>query len=530
MEEELAADKKAKLQLAMDGILSYCAAAAAAHAHSGCDDGDNSSTIAAAATTTLPPELQRIHQAVNVDKTDRLKGEILNGFSNYTYKIYLENDSYNNNNNNNDQSTVFAKVALTYALWNPDRSAVFSLDRSTNEKKMMEYFIHQFRQQQQQQQPFDDDKKQDECNFRQEDPPVCQPYFIMDLSPQARMLCNRFERQQQQWGDQFLNGTIDRRLFHKAARFIATINCTKLEDVSADFPINFNDGVKESFRTVCPVFKAAFARIAAQPATRYNRHFVEYVARQGGVETFNATIDQALLEYDQPEVLLHGDFHIMNIMVENMTTTTTTTTIQPTNERNNNHDKEEEQQVIFGPNASMHVCDFDMSHVGTLGRDFGPFFPFPIVCAFFFAAEGNKLKQANACIDAVFEIWKEYARIMGETSPLVATTVGSSSSAYLLKLLRSCIGWCGIYGLGANVILKAQFNQFPFDRVSKEMGEMVLASYCLMSLKSLEWGFLGKDRNPEFTVQELEKWFRDVIEEQVQFLHDASAASAGEAK
>lgn len=306
MEAQLEADKTAKLQLAIDGVLSRCSA------HS--DD------------KLLQPELRRIHQAVNVQKSDKLKGEILNGFSNYTYKIYLENDP--------DESAVFAKVALTYALWNP--TSVFSLERSSNEKKMMEFFLDKFREQEE---------------FAS-DPPVCQPYFIMDLSAEARMLCCRFERKQEQWGEQFLNGTIDSRLLGKAARFIGTVNSTNLEGVKAIFPTDYNEGIKESFHSVCPLCKAAFEQIAAQPITPQNRHFMEY-AKDGGVEKFAAAMDQSRVEYDNPDVLLHGDYHIMNVMVENMT--------------------KDGDNVTFGPTMAFHVCDWDMSHVGTFGRDFGTY-------------------------------------------------------------------------------------------------------------------------------------------------------------
>ncbi|KAG7368679.1 hypothetical protein IV203_031422 [Nitzschia inconspicua] len=456
MEAELEVDKIAKLELAINGILSYCAS------HSVHDS-----------LRTLPCELQRIHHAVNVEGNDKLKGDILNGFSNYTYRIYLEKDP--------EESAVFAKVALTYALWNP--TAVFSLERCSNEKKMMEFFLDKFREQEE----FETDS------------PVCQPYFMKDLSPEARLLCCRFEKKQEMWGEQFLNGTIDERLLDKAARFVATINSTNLEDVKIEFPVDYNDGIKEAYRAVCPIFKATFEKIAAQPITPQNKHFLDYT-RNGGVEAFAAAIDQSKVEYENPDVLLHGDFHIMNCLVENMI---------------KNGD-----EVSFGPNASIHVCDWDMSHVGTMGRDIGPFFPFPIVCAFYFAAEG-KLDKATACIDAVWAIWKEYARIMAERSPLVNKF--DDPSGFLLKLYRSCLGWCGIYGLGANVILRAQMNQLPYDRVSEEMNAFILASYCLINLKALEWGFLGKDRNPEFTVLELEKWFRDIIEEQIQFLAEKGA-------
>jgi hypothetical protein len=155
----------------------------------------------------------------------------------------------------------------------------------------------------------------------------------------------------------------------------------------------------------------------------------------------------------------------------------------------------------------------------------GPFHPFPIVCAYFLAVQ-CKIERANACIDALWAVWQNYAEIMVEKSPLVANF--ESPGDYLLKLYRSCLGWCGIYCLGANVILKVQWNQFPFDSVSEEMGAVVIASYSLTGLKALEWGFLGNDRNPEFSVTELQKWFRGIIEEQIDFLSKTAASQTHE--
>jgi hypothetical protein len=67
-------------------------------------------------------------------------------------------------------------------------------------------------------------------------------------------------------------------------------------------------------------------------------------------------------------------------------------------------------------------------------------------------------------------------------------------------------------------------DNFPFDRVSEEMGVVVMASYCLTGLKALEWGFLGSNHNPEFSVGELQMWFRGIIEEQIDFLAKKAAA------
>jgi hypothetical protein len=453
MEEKLTTDKKEKLELAVEMIASYCAA------HIRDDD------------PPLPSELQRIHQAVNVEKSDKLVGRSLSGSSNYTYKVHLKKDEGN--------TAVFVKVALNYALWNPD--AVFALDRISNEKKCYDFFRDRF---------FEGDDK----DFR-EDPPICMPYFLADLSPSARMLVSRWEHGQTTWNHQFRNGVIDQRLPAKVARLLATINLLDLKKYEEEFPTHYNEGIKPAYRTVCGVFKAAFAQMIASnnAATPTNKHFLEY-ARQVGQEVFDASVDRSLIEYEQPDVLLHGDFGSANLLVEEMIGSG--------------------DDVIFGPRAALHKCDWDMSHVGTLGRDIGPFHAFPIACAYFLAAQG-KLDKAKNCIDALWAFFDEYCALMAASSPMAKET---SIQAYKAKLVRSCLGWNGIYQLGAHVILKAQLNEFPLDMVPKASCEAVMASYSLTGLKSMEWGFLAKDRNPEFTVEELRAWFRDLIESQIDLL------------
>ena len=150
----------------------------------------------------------------------------------------------------------------------------------------------------------------------------------------------------------------------------------------------------------------------------------------------------------------------------------------------------------------------------------GPFFAYPVACVYFLAAQG-KLDRAQNCIDAVWAFWDEYSTLMAASSPM-AKEMGAE--AYKLKLYRSVIGWCGMYQLGAHVILKTQLSDFQMDEVSKEAGEAVMASYSLTGLKTIEWGFLEKDRNPEFTaVDELQAWFRDVIQSQADLLHSTYA-------
>lgn len=110
---------------------------------------------------------------------------------------------------------------------------------------------------------------------------------------------------------------------------------------------------------------------------------------------------------------------------------------------------------------------------------------------------------------------------MAASSPMAKET---SVESYLLKLYRSALGWAGIYAFGANIILNLQIGDFQFGDVSEEAGALVKASYSITGLQMLEWGFLEKERDPNFTVEELQAWFRGVIQEQIDFLAATCAA------
>mmetsp|Transcript_5445 Transcript_5445/g.10236 ORF Transcript_5445/g.10236 Transcript_5445/m.10236 type:complete len:349 (+) Transcript_5445:3-1049(+) len=332
------------------------------------------------------------------------------------------------------------------------------------------------------------------------DPPVCQPYLQMDIAPDASMLVEKFETNCVTLSRQFAEGLIDQRLIPKLARVIAAINSTDLDEAKEFFALDYNDGVKHTFRNMCPTLKLGFGQLISQPRNPQNQHFLDY-AHTLGQEMFDKMMDIMLEGYERPEVLLHGDVTIFNTLVES--------TIQ-------NGDS-----MSFGRHACLKLCDWDMSHVGNRGRDIGSLLAAPIAYAYFLAAQGQP-EKGLACIDSVFALWKEYYKCM--TAPSQLNNNNPKTDSYMLELYRACIGWCGIYIVCANAIVKAQVEFFPFDKVSEESGMMAMSSYTITGIKAMEWGFLVEERDPHFTLPELKTWFRSAIMEQFDFLLEQSGA------
>jgi hypothetical protein len=260
------------------------------------------------------------------------------------------------------------------------------------------------------------------------------------------------------------------------AQFLATVNTQPYED------LNLNDGIKESFRDLYPIAKGAFANIIASGGDPEDQ-FYNY-AMELGQERFDKIIDALATAYDRCDVLLHGDTHAINILVE------------PTSEIGS-----------FGEKGEYFLCDWEMVHVGDKGRDPGTFYAWPILCAYFLAARGEK-KKSSGILQSMREFWDVYTACLKENKSKYAND--------LVTVLRSCLGWCGVYAFVANYLIGVQRNYMPFHLVSNGASDRCLAAVAVTGVKCLERGFLCND--PELTMEDLWKWFEGLILEQVEII------------
>jgi hypothetical protein len=148
-----------------------------------------------------------------------------------------------------------------------------------------------------------------------------------------------------------------------------------------------------------------------------------------------------------------------------------------------------------------------MVHSGAKGRDSGTFNAFPIMSAYFLAAQGCK-EEAYGLIDIMQEFWDLYSKHMVEK--------GNKDDSYMIEVYRSSIAWCGVYNFIANVMLKAQWNFLPFHLISPEAGAKVIASVCLTGMRFMEFGFLNME--PGFSLLQLRTWFTELVSNQIEFL------------
>lgn len=375
-----------------------------------------------------------------------LVGENLEGSTNFSYRIHPKG---------NRDDSVFVKIAFDYARWNPEKS-FYDLDRITTEYIMLEKF----------------------SNLLKSSAPVAKPYLCIDIAPKIRMLVAQWAPSHEVWANQFVRGEIDIRIIRQLARFVARVNTEPFEDT------NLNDGIKDSFRGLYPIARGAFGQMISaegEPAD----HFLAY-AQELGQERFDEIIDGLATAYDRTDILLHGDTHAINILVE------------PTNEDGS-----------FGEKGEYFVCDWEMVHVGDKGRDPGTFYAWPILCAYFLAARGEK-KKAYGILGSMKEFWDVYAVSLIENNTEYTESIAT--------VLQSCLGWCGVYMFIANYLVGVQRNYMPFDLVSKEASNLCLASVAITGIKCLERGFLEVE--PSLAVESLWNWFEDLIAEQIELVAD----------
>lgn len=389
-------------------------------------------------------DLRRIAAAIAAG--GELVGENLEGSTNFSYRVFVKG---------NRHLSVFVKIAFDYARWNPEKS-FYDLNRLTTEYEMLKKF----------------------SDLIGPTAPVAKPYFCVDIDPKVRMLVAQWAPSHEVWAHQFVRGEVDGRIVRKVAEFIALVNLEKFDSAS------LNDGIKDSFRGLYPIAKGAFGQMInadGEPAD----HFFAY-ARELGQERFDEIIDALAVSYERCDVLLHGDTHAINILVEPQTA-----------------------EGNFGEKGEFFVCDWEMVHAGDRGRDPGSFFAWPVLCSYFLAARGET-KKAYGILKCMKDFWDAYSTFLVER--------GGRSDQQLGEVLRSSLGWCGVYAFVANYMIGVQRSYMPFDLVTKEASDLCMASVAITGVKCLECGFL--DTNPTFSAEELWKWFDGIIGEQIEFIAD----------
>lgn len=247
--------------------------------------------------------LQKINEAIGAG--GKLEATVLSGgYTNYSYKVYVDNDD--------PELQVFAKLSFEYALWNPDKSAHYDLKRTENEYEIMK-------------------------TISSKSPgSVVEPLALLDLKhdeQNMKLLVTAWSKADEQFCNQFIDGSVDPRIAQKLADTLATLHTIQ------DFDPSFNETVKPCMEnlfsgTMLPVAQAASK--SEKPKDR-----TEGYCKELGEEKILKIVNASIEDYHKRDCLIHSDSHAFNTLVE----------AKPAIE------KLEE----FGPNGNITLCDWEMA-------------------------------------------------------------------------------------------------------------------------------------------------------------------------
>lgn len=450
--------------------------------------------------------LRRIAHVLNNDPNGKLTGRVLaGGFTNYTYKIYPDIDDKNKTNSNdcnddNDDSgtpAVFAKLAFSHALWCPDKSQNFDLERQQTEFDMMERFVREM--------------------GGPGVAPVPSPYLLIDSTNRtasaddnddghqvkSSLLVTEWAKGDEQWGNQFIDGQIDQRVLKKAADTFAAIH-------TADYDVSLNHNAISSLQESSgKLFQALFLQ-CLDPSTmkeNSNNKFNQYIHNELGVQRYLQILDGLGQASKRKDYLIHGDAHTFNMLVERKPNPSRFLE----NHNDNQNDDDDTDNNNFGTFGSFFLCDWEIAHAGPDGRDIGTLIGFPLIASFFHSAQGH-VNVAKHLADSILDTFiDEYVHAVTEkkqkqkqkqqrtdndVDDAADEDVAVSSSYFSPRRYVSILSWCG-HWLFLFYMLGIHKNLLNCDGLSDETIQHMTEKVGILGLQLMELGFVQQEEEEQ---------------------------------
>lgn len=222
------------------------------------------------------------------------------GYTNYSYKLFVPGKT---------DLVVFAKLSFEYALWNPDKSAHYDLQRTVCEYEIMSKMA----------------EKTPESVVA---PLAC--FDIDDEGQKMKLLVTEWSKADEQLCNQFIDGEVDPRIAPKLASTLATLH-------TIDFEPDFNEQVKPCMLSLFDQM-IEYVKKTCEEMKPKDRTETQMVVL--GSELMLKTVKANLDDYNTRDCLIHSDSHVFNIIVE----------AKPSIE----------ELETFGPNGSFVLVDWEM--------------------------------------------------------------------------------------------------------------------------------------------------------------------------
>ena len=371
-----------------------------------------------------------------------LKIDILTGgLANYTYKI-----SCKDTNNISTEHKLFAKLSFPFAQLFPDKPC--PLSRTQNEFEMMRTF------------------------HKLSPGLVASPYFCDDIGEDMKLLVTHWSPVDEQFGNQFIDGTVDMRTATTIAEGISNLHCFSGID------LDFNSSMRPWFHSLTPILKDIVNALHKSE----NQDRVGARAKEVGENATSDMFDSYVNTLDVTECLIHGDLHTFNILVG----------AKPSIETLEN----------FDASGSVVLCDWEMAHGGTAGHDIGTLRSFPISCAFAHSINGHR-HAALDCLSWLNAFWSSYE---------AAVRKANNSEEQVTRIFRHSLQYSALYLLG-HYALNIHIEFLPIDEGNVEDLTKVKESIGLVGLKYFEWGM-----DESLSLDELKANYSQAIEEEMTML------------
>lgn len=399
--------------------------------------------------------LQKMNHAIH-DSGDgsKLVATVLSGgCANFSCKVMVDKHT---------ELCVFAKFCFEYAMWNPDRTVHYDLQRVENEYKIMQ-----------------------EMSSKTPDI-VVPPLACWDVKHEGqnmKLLLTGWSTGIQ-FCHQFIDGKVDPRIATKLAYSLAALHNIK------DFEPDLNSLVKQ-----CMSNRLEYMKAVARDASKcdYPKDRTEEYCSTLGEGIITKIMDANIENYNQRDCLIHSDPHVLNILVE------------PATSRDE-----------FGPNGTVIICDWEMAMAGPMGKDVGSALSFPIACMCAHGLSGRL--DLNLCID-------KYVNTLLDTY-LSRIEVDGMNTQGVVAILRNIFGWCGRFLYFVFYVRNDQEQGRLFPVHSDSTRERLRDSLGVLGLKLMRLSYDNDHVPASTGLDEVRHLFNTLLREEVTRGHHAIVLSS----
>mmetsp|Transcript_10588 Transcript_10588/g.23509 ORF Transcript_10588/g.23509 Transcript_10588/m.23509 type:complete len:516 (-) Transcript_10588:81-1628(-) len=409
----------------------------------------------------------------------KLVVEILTGgYTNFSYRIRLERDPETSSEN---EIKLFAKLCFERALWNPDKSKIYLLDRTANEYSTMKSIS-------------DNIVTDNSASHMIAKPHLCLDLLDGDLKMKL-LVTSWCEAGDEQWANQLIDGIVDERIPPQLGRFLAQVHSM------TEFPKDMNEDVRETLIGSTASDLAKVEELLAMNIDDNNNTRDQRIGKL--LQSWGGEVCRSLWLLNQEdlrrkECFCHQDIHAFNILAESKPPVSTL------------------QQ--FGPEGTVAVVDWEMAFWGPRGKDIGMLWSVPIISLLAHAFNGHAYSVDDGILSAMDNAWDSYSKEMLENKVV--------DEACLQRAYRNSMAWCGWFMFFAHYNIGAMVEHLPgYDELSPKDQYTLREAIGMVAVKFLHFGYVNEDGQDKdlLPIEELKKIRNDILSREVEYLDEIAA-------